>query len=290
MTRRFSICAAWLALGNAVVFCAEPVAPTVRDEGSSLKLTANSPLLLQDASATRSSNEEEASSLPLNDNDNWKFTLSPYLWMSSMRADIDAGPISAGVDKCFTDLVKQLKLGGSLRFEGLHRNWGFYLDGTYLNLGDDAEARIGRFRIRSLDVEADVVQAWLDFGGLYRFGEPGRAFDVMLGGRYMHMSTDLSIGPLNVDRSDDAVSPVVGGRIEYALSPKWLASVKADAGGFGVGSAELVWGITALVGYRWNDKLIFGFGYRYYDIEADDGLVDVDMQFHGPMVGFSFEF
>ena len=142
-----------------------------------------------------------------------------------------------------------------------------------------------------IDVDAQMTMAWLDFGGMYRFGKQGRSFDLMLGGRYMYMGTDVSIGPLDLDDSNDNVSPVVGGRVQYDLSDKWLVSVRSDVGGFGVGNAaDLVWGATALLGYRLSDRTTLGLGYRYYDISISSGRLDADVQMYGPMVGLTYRF
>jgi hypothetical protein len=116
--------------------------------------------------------------------DDWRFTLSPYLWMLSVRATADIGPLSTTIDKCFSELVQKLDVGGSLRFEGLHGQWGFYLDGTYLGLSDDANARVGPFTIPGVDIEKELTLSWLDFGALYRLGDDGRSLDFTLGGRY----------------------------------------------------------------------------------------------------------
>ncbi len=221
--------------------------------------------------------------------DDWEFTLSPYLWMMSIRAEISAGPINSTSEACFTDLLKDMDMGAMLRFEGRRGRWGFYVDGTYVALSDDARARIGPFRLRGLDADLELVQSWVDFGGMYRFGPPARSFDLMLGGRYAYISNDVSVGPLDLDTSDDSLAPVVGGRVELGLSERWLFSTRGDVGGFGIGdAAELTWGLTGLFGYRLTDRTTIGFGYRYYDIEfSGDNL---DMQFHGPIAGVSFHF
>ena len=224
--------------------------------------------------------------------DDWEFTLAPYLWMTSLRADVDVGPVSATADACFSDLLEHMDMGAQLRFEGRRGHWGFYLDGTYMSLGGDARARIGPFRVRGLDVDGEFTQAWLDFGGMYRFGERGRSFDIMLGGRYTYIGADISIGPfLDVDESDDFVSPVVGGRWEYALSDKWALSLAGDVGGFGVGdAADLTFGVTGLLGYRVSDHSTLVVGYRYYNSDYSTSDLDLDIQLHGPVVGMAFQF
>jgi opacity protein-like surface antigen len=223
----------------------------------------------------------------------WQFTLAPYLWASSLSAEVEAGPISTNADACFTDLLKNLDMAVQLRFEGMRDDrWGFFVDGTYLRLGEDARARVGPFRVRGLDIDAQFTQAWLDFGGMYRFAGHGHNLDLMLGGRYAHVASDVSVGPfLDLDQSLDFVAPLLGGRWQHDLSDRWLLALHGDVGGFGVGdAADLFWGLTALVGYRLNERATLGFGYRFYDIDYDSGPIAADVQFHGPIVGVAFKF
>jgi hypothetical protein len=223
--------------------------------------------------------------------DDWQLTLSPYLWMTSLRAEVQAGPASSTTEECFSELLEQMDIGGQLRFEGHNGAWGFYLDGTYMKLSGDARARIGPFRVRGLGVDADFTQAWLDFGGMYRFGEEGRSLDVMLGGRYAYVGVDVSVGPFRtIDESEDFVSPVIGGRLRYALSDTWLLSLAGDVGGFGIGdAADLDWSITGLLGCQLSERTTLGLGYRFYSLDYSKGGLDLDLQFHGPVVGLSFQ-
>jgi len=222
----------------------------------------------------------------------WEFTLAPYLWASSLRTHVDVGPISTMSEACFTDLLKDLDMGAMMGFEGRKGRWGFFFDALYLSLGDDARARIGPFKARGLDVDAEFTQAEIDFGGMYRFGDPERAFDLMVGGRYTHLETEVSVGPfIDLDETQDFVAPVVGGRLLFELSVRWLMSFKTDFGGFGVGdAADLSWGATGIIGYRISHRTILGFGYRFYDAEFDKSKVDLDVQYHGPIVGMAFSF
>jgi len=223
----------------------------------------------------------------------WQFTLAPYLWLLSVSADIKAGPISTGADVCVTDLLQNLDMIAQLRFEGLHKErWGFFLDGTYLGLSTEASAKIGPFRLRGRDVDAELDLAWLDVGAMYRFGESGRSFDAFLGGRVAHVSSAVSIGPF-LDSADqgDFVSPVIGGRVEWAFSERWVGWLSGEVGGFGVGQgADLFWGATASVGYRLSRNTTLALGYRVYDWDYGQGRRDLHLMFHGPIVGLVFRF
>jgi len=216
----------------------------------------------------------------------WEFELAPYLWTASLHSEVSAGPISAVSDVCFTDLVKHLNVGGMVRFEGRKDSWGFYVDGLGMALNDEARARIGPFRLRGLATNVDVTLAIVEFGGFYRLGDSRRSFDVLAGGRYLYLGTDVSVQPF-IDRnsSSDLLDPVVGGRFRLALADRWLASLKADFGGFGVGT-DLTWNITVLLGYMLTERATLAFGYRYFDLQKDQ----LDLILHGPMIGIAFTF
>jgi len=44
------------------------------------------------------------------------------------------------------------------------------------------------------------------------------------------------------------------------------------------------------VGYRLDDHTTLAFGYRFYDIDFSQRDLDLDLQFHGPVVGFAYRF
>lgn len=280
--------AALVCLNVAILPC---VAQVGREGGAqppasgSLKLTGYQEAPDQPAPAS------DGASAPPKKGD-WEFELSPYLWMASLRTTVDDGTTTATAEACFTDLVENLDLGAMLRFEGRHSSrWGFFVEGLYLKLGDDTRVRVGPARVRGINVDATVTQAEVDFGGLYSFGGNGRALDFLFGGRYTHLGTEIDIGPLPTREStSDFVAPLVGGRVRLTLSEKWLFSIKADAAGFNVGDApDITWGVTGVLGYRLNDNAVLGIGYRYYDISTNDDT-DIDVSYHGPVIGVAFTF
>jgi hypothetical protein len=133
--------------------------------------------------------------------------------------------------------------------------------------------------------------SWLDFGAMYRFGDVERSFDAFFGGRYAHVSTDLSIGPFWDSAGDsDFVSPIIGGRVQWAFTERWVGSLKGDVGGFDVQGADLYWDATAALGYRFNKHMTLEMGYRVYDWDCGEGRRDLDLIFHGPIVGLVFRF
>jgi hypothetical protein len=127
------------------------------------------------------------------------------------------------------------------------------------------------------------------------------SLDLVAGGRYWHQDIALSatLGPLNVDRSGsvDWVDPFVGARIRQQLGHGDSLVLRADVGGFGVGSdaswqvlATYNWGMTTFCGY-----LIDGYlGYRALSVDYSQGTGNqqykYDVLMQGPVLGTTLHF
>lgn len=96
-------------------------------------------------------------------------------------------------------------------------------------------------------VSVDYEQAIVEFGGAYQIWSGANslisgasAVDLLGGGRYWHqdVSASANVGPLNADRSGsvDWVDPFVGARLRQQIAPGESLVLRADVGGFGVGS------------------------------------------------------
>jgi predicted porin len=71
--------------------------------------------------------------------------------------------------------------------------------------------------------------------------------------------------------------------------------VKADVGGFGIGSAsDLTWNIYSALDYKFGKRTSFDIGYRIYDIDYSKGSgsneFGLDAQIHGPILGLTYRF
>jgi hypothetical protein len=172
-----------------------------------------------------------------------------------------------------------------LRLEARKDSWGVYAEGLYLAIGDESRIRLGRFRIRGVEVDFDGVLAAVDFGGLYRIGNEREALDLMGGGRFTYLLNDASIGPIDADDSKSGLDPIIGARYRRFLGERWAVSLKGDIGGFGV-NTDLVWGATVMLAYHLNQRATLGIGYRYYDFEQDE----YNVQLYGPLIGMAFSF
>jgi hypothetical protein len=79
-------------------------------------------------------------------------------------------------------------------------------------------------------------------------------------------------------------------RVTYTLpDTKWTGQLRADIGGFGVGS-ESTWQIWGDVRYAFSDSFSANVGYRAleFDYEADNAHHDITMS--GPVIGILWNF
>jgi hypothetical protein len=149
--------------------------------------------------------------------DKWEFEVTPYLWMAAMKGDVTLKGIEGRVDMSFSDIWNDLTFGAMLRIEARKGRWGIFLDTVYMNLEDDVQGKrtfTGSPGQRTSELLADakvnMKQLALEFGGIYQlFNTPlgqekgGLMYlDLIAGGRYWYLSTDVDVGiVLDTDRN-----------------------------------------------------------------------------------------
>ncbi len=164
------------------------------------------------------------------------------------------------------------------------------------------------------DVDLDILI--LEGGARYRLGEwllgetapdaPGDfrktwGLEGMVGARYTDLEIDsrvdagFELGPLGdadsfrVKAKLDWVDPIVGLRTWFHLDPKWTLVLKGDVGGFGVGS-ETTYGGYGLVKYKFRPGMEGVAGYKVLYQDYEEGSLEWDVTWHGPVLGFRFTF
>ena len=97
---------------------------------------------------------------------------------------------------------------------------------------------------------------------------------MLVGGRYWRTRTeiDLSLGMPDVDRTVDWVDLIIGGTALLELSDRWDLNVRADLGGFGIGSGtDRSIFVRAMFRYHFTENWSTLFGYSILDAELDRG-------------------
>ena len=234
----------------------------------------------------------------------WKYSVSPYMWMLSLDGDATVDGIKSDVDVDFSDIWDELNIGGMIEAEAWKGRFGFFVNALYADLGHST-------KIGPVDVDPDLQVFWGGAGMLYRMGtwdltdEPGKnsptvTLDTYLGVRYSWIDVKLDFKPaLLPDPSgkEDWFEPVMGLKTIWDLSDRWSLMMGGDIGGMAFGS-DFAWGAYGVFGYRFN---LFGnddarviLGYRALSQDYDDGhgnnKFEWDVTLHGPFVGLTIPF
>jgi opacity protein-like surface antigen len=209
--------------------------------------------------------------------------------------------IQAPIDLSIGDVLGDTDLGGMAHFEARKGKWGVFLDPAYISFS--GEEKLGIF---TADVDTEI--GFAGFGAMYRLlersldaeGQQRFLFDIVGGGRYFYLTGEADVtGPFgiatDIDRDEDWVDPIVGGRIQIDINEKLAFKARGDVGGFGIGSAsDFAWNVLAGFGYRLSNRTTLWLGYRIIDVDYDDGsgpdLFEYDVNIRGPMAGVEFRF
>lgn len=222
----------------------------------------------------------------------WEFAITPYLWASGTKVDIDTPQgESIKVDESFFDILDDLKFAMMGAFEARKGRFVMVNDLMFLSLGSSADGHIGPIPIEA-DVDEKLLATTHLFG--YRVVDNGPMFvDLFAGGRITSIKVNLDIDtPLgSFDRSSKKTQfgPVIASRFRAPLGGKWGAAIYGDLGGFGVG-ADLSWQLLGTIQYDLSDRWRLAAGWRHFYAKQSKNDFDVRMKLDGPILGVTFRF
>jgi hypothetical protein len=210
----------------------------------------------------------------------WQLDRSVYFLLAGMSGDIDAYGYSADVDMSFRNLVDHLEFGamGSARFA--YQRFALAVDVFYLFVSGDG-----------LNATVDASQ-WLV--------EPSLGFKIideieLLGGvRYNNLHLELRGNYPIVPTADfNFWDPFLGARGTVPLSRSLSINLRADIGGFGIGS-RVSWQVFPYVSWSLAGWLSAEGGYRVFQTQYHTGsgvtALDYDVITYGPQLGLSVHF
>ncbi len=231
----------------------------------------------------------------------WEWTLAPYLWASDIAVDVTVNnePV-IGADIAFSDLLDKLDFAFPLHFEGRRGKGGFFLDVMFINLGDTQSNVAHPPLDGDTTVRSDLKQTLFEAGGFYRLSGGTHGLDLLYGVRVIDydMTLDITLPPpastaTRVTSSDTFTDGFAGLRYQGPVGERFSIGLRGDVG---AGDSELVWNVSALLGYhvgKQRQNLIL-LGYRHMDFEfkeSGSGLtVQNDLTMSGPITGFAFRF
>jgi hypothetical protein len=219
--------------------------------------------------------------------DGWQWVSAPYLWMSSIKNDLNEDSEPVPSETQFSDVISKLDIAFQGHFEGQGERFGAFLDVTYIALSDDRDGNI-------YSTEAALDTTMIEVAGVWNV-EPARyeGLDVFAGVR--HINADLSVDfdpvgggpvfpPVTVGFDQSFSDFMLGARYTAKLSDKWSLITRVDGSW---GDTDGVFNTSVMLGRKFEKGSLI-FGYRYMNMELGDNGRSVDVTMQGPLLAFAF--
>jgi opacity protein-like surface antigen len=222
----------------------------------------------------------------------WEFVLAPYVFMGSTSGDAILGVTGPSeIDLKFGDVLENLQFTFMLHGEVYKGNWGLMADYSYLRLGSEFDTP--QEILRDITFKQSVFELFAsrrfkkDWGMIYLYG----------GIRVWNYNLELAFQNIQISRitrKQDWVDPTIGGRVFFNVSNRFKAGLRADIGGFGLGS-KFAFNLQPGIGYQFSDlfSLMLQYRYLYADFDNDKEGIDyfeIDASTQGPLLGLVFRF
>lgn len=225
----------------------------------------------------------------------YQFFLEPYLMFTSMSGTTGIGNLpNTFICIPASELFSHLKFGGMLYAEVHNDQLAFTSDLFYASLSQDASGKNG-----VLSGTANLKQFMWELEALYKLTP---WLEAGIGARINSIESGLTLNVMSpgggsmsqsADKTNAWVDPLIVTRIKTWVNNKWLLALRADIGGFGVGS-QFAWQLQPDIAYRASKLMQFGLGYRYLFMNYNHGSGSdrfyFNMQEYGPQIRIGFNF
>ena len=261
----------------------------------------------------------------------WTLSITPYAWLPFLQGDVTVKGRTVDIDVNPFELLDHLDAVPFMAYSEARKGpLVLYNDIFYAKVGvDGSVSRSVRGLTVGASADVDVELAIIEAGGAFEIarwssgsggafkGEPVfgpyTAVDVYAGARYWHQDVDIRFGltanlelnGLAVSRNRaiarggdvDWVDPLVGFRIRQGMAPGQELFLRADVGGFDVGS-KFSWNVVGAYSFDFavRDGITYSgmLGYRALSVDFEKGSgtsrYEYDVIQHGPVVGLTLRF
>ena len=207
------------------------------------------------------------------DDDQWHFAVSPYLWFPWVHGTVGAFGHDASFSVTPSELLSHARFGLLGAVEARRNRILSPIDMMWLNLKATQALPFPGQLATSASVTANVFILTPKVG--FRVINQDRfKADFFTGIRYFHFGETLNFSPsplgLNFSKSQNWVDPLVGGRIQADFSQKTMITIAGDVGGWGTGS-QMDYQVVALLGYKLKPNWTLQGGYRYLYFDREKG-------------------
>lgn len=224
----------------------------------------------------------------------WRFSVTPYLWLSGVSGDVTAPFPLPGRDVSadFGDLLDHLDGAFIGKAEVQYDRFGVLGDLLYLSVSGGKT--LNPTNLPTIGTKLKLTTTTGTLAGFYRVHDSEQwKIDLLAGLRYNHFKTELNAtaGGPGGDRSvsKDWTDPIIGVRARVRTGTKGSLTGYADYGGFDINDAT-VWQILGTYNYQWTDNAAVSVGYRYYVVDLKKEHFQFDLDLAGPLIGVTFTF
>jgi len=209
----------------------------------------------------------------------WRFEVAPLLWLASIEGqggDGSAPSVDIGQD---WSPFGSINGGFMLAFEARAPDERFSLlaDGLVLSLADDEGA-----------LRTDTDALMFEFGAGLPL-DAAKNWEAIAGLRYVDLEFGTELAGFSTNARQTWIDPWIGVRGDVELGGRWGMGMRADVGGFGVGT-QFSWQALAALQAHLGKSVRFDIGYRAIGLDFDDDELEYDALIHGPQVALAFLF
>jgi hypothetical protein len=224
----------------------------------------------------------------------WGFLIAPYVMFPNMRGETGVGNLpDVTVDEDPGDIFSNLQFGAMLYAEAHDAKWAISSDVLYMDLeadvAPDSEVLDGRAGVVQLGWELAVmrrVSHWLELGLAATYNKIDADVDIVV-------SVLPNLPAISRGLDQDWIDPSIVARATAPIGEQWRFQARGNVGGFGVGS-EMFYQLQLDLVYRMSDRWWLGIGYRFIDVDFEDGSgadrFVYDTSTFGPVLKVGFEF
>ncbi|MCX6244159.1 MAG: hypothetical protein NTU98_05580 [Bacteroidetes bacterium] len=245
-------------------------------------------------SSLEKTSAQDATYYPKGNPDKWNVSLTPFFWIPWSNGSITSSYISANFNKPAIDLLKNVEMAFMVNAE-LSKG-KFFISPTYIYNRVSSE-QVVRTDKKGEDALVAAKQLTMNIAELITGVTlpVNKKFDLepYLGCRYNNFKVEVDaegkLDSTTVNETSDFWDPVMGLRANYFPHPRVPLSLRADVGGFGVGS-YLSWTVAFNGGYSVSPQidLLAGFnlyGFDYQSKSDKDRYVGLQAVFYGFDIG-----
>jgi hypothetical protein len=214
----------------------------------------------------------------------WKLDVAAYFWAFSVTGTVTRSLSVADIDIPFHDAIDYMSMALPLHAELWRKGRvGLIADINWMRFDDDPDVA---------GAETDVTMTMGLTEGLVAvrlYQEDQVGAEILLGARWVYLKTEFDGPTVDGSRDRSLIDPVIGSRITFEPVESLVFWLRADVGGFGVGTD--ISGNMA-IGAQWNFARNFGvsLGYRGMALEMEKDRYIVDLSLHGPFAAVNLSF